>query len=63
MIFVAQIDPVTQQLRQGMGFSTPAMAEAHMAENPESLYITVDEFVSPMTHEYINGLVVRKAPQ
>lgn len=63
MIFIAQIDPVTQQLTQGLGFSTSEMAAAHMEIYVTSFYVSVDEFVSPMTHVYINGLVSRKASQ
>ena len=59
MIFVAQINPMQQHLVQGMGFSTPDMAQTHFDAHPEFLFVSTLEFVSPMTHAYVDGQVVR----
>ena len=60
MIFVAQLDPTTGALMQGLGFTSTAGAEAHIAAHPEFNYATVDRFVSPQTHEYVNGTIRAK---
>jgi hypothetical protein len=60
MIFAAQIDPQTKSLKQGLGFANTAMAKAHFEAHPECIYVSASEFVSPETHQYVNGVVVRK---
>jgi len=60
MIFLAKIDPTTGQLVQGMGFSTPGGADAHIAAHPNYDYVTCASFVSPRTHQYIDGQIVPK---
>lgn len=58
MIFAAQIDTTTHELKQGLGFSTAAIAQSHFETHPEYFYVSVDSFVSPSTHQYVNGQVV-----
>lgn len=60
MILLAQIEPQTNTLIQGLGFSTPELAQTHMQAHPEYAYISTDEFVSPMTHEVVDGQIKRK---
>lgn len=60
MIFVAQVDPQTQALVQGLGFSTPALAESHMAQHLDYIYISTPGFVSPATHRYSDGQIILK---
>ena len=60
MVFLAQIDQAAKKLVQGLAFSTAEHAQPHMAAHPEFTYISVDEFVSPQTHQYVNGQVARK---
>lgn len=58
MIFFAQIDQEAQVLKQGLGFSTAEFAQSHMAAHPEYMYVSTAGFVSPATHQYLNGQVV-----
>jgi len=60
MVFVAQVAPDSLKLVQGMGFSTPEMVAAHALAHPEYIFVSTDEFVSPATHEYVDGRVVRR---
>lgn len=57
MIFFAQIEQETQTLKQGLGFSNAEFAQSHMNAHPEFMYISTVGFVSPVTHQYINGQV------
>lgn len=58
MIFAAQVDQATGTIKQGLGFSSTQAAQAHFEANPEFVYISTDVFVSPETHQFINGQIV-----
>ncbi len=60
MIYAAQIDEAMNLLKQGLAFSNKEIAEAHFNEHREFMFIATDEFVSPETHEYLNGKIVKK---
>ncbi len=60
MIFVAQVDPTTNKIRQGLGFGNSAMSEAHIETHQGFIYVAVSGFVSPATHDYIDGQIVPK---
>lgn len=59
MLFFAQVDK-TGKLYQGVAFRDQSSADAHIGVHNEYTLIATDEFVSPFTHEVVNGVVQRK---